>query len=108
MQIASSANVTISYQVNPRKRRHRPAKPPEKKTSLCPVPKGNKAIGCRVNVDFYEDEEGENHQITKWYKGTIIAYSKKGHVVTFDGYGPEHNETIKQLKSVEKGEVKLL
>jgi len=64
MQIASSANVTISYQVNPRKRRRRPAKPPEKKTSLCPVPKGNKAIGCRVNVEFYEDEEGENHQIT--------------------------------------------
>ena len=109
MQIASSANVTISYQANPRKRRRRPAKSPEKKASLSSVPKGTKAIGCRVNVEFYEGEEGESYQTTKWYKGTIIAYSKRGHVVTFDGYGPEHNETIKQLKkSVEKGEVRLL
>ena len=81
MQIASSANVTISYQANPRKRRRRPAKPPEKKASLSSVPKGTKAIGCRVNVEFYEGEEGESYQTTKWYKGTIVAYSKRGHVV---------------------------
>ena len=108
MQIAAAANVTISYQANPRKRRRRPAKPPEKKTSLCPIPKGSKAIGIKVNVEFYENED-EGCQTTKWYKGTIIAYSKRGHVVTFDGYGPDHNETIRHLKkSVEKGEVRLL
>ena len=44
---------------------------------------------------------------TKWYKGTIIAYGKKGHAVTFDGYGPEHNETIKQSKKSVEREVKL-
>ena len=52
IQIASSANVTISYQANPRKRRRRPAKPPEKKAFLSSVPKGTKAIRCRVNVEF--------------------------------------------------------
>ena len=90
MQIASSANVMISYQVNPRKRRCHPAKPPEKKASLSSVPKGTKAIGCRINVEFYEEEKGESYQTTKWYKSTIIAYSKRGHVVTFNEYGPEH------------------
>ena len=45
-----------------------------------------------------------------WYKGTIISYSRKdGYVVSFDGYGPEENETIKSLrKAVEKNEIKLL
>ena len=68
------------------------AKPPE---SLCQVPKGSKATGIRVNVEFYEDEEKEGCQTTKWYKGAIIAYSKRRHVVTFDGYGPEHNDIIR-------------
>ena len=54
-------------------------------------------IGCRVNVEFYEDEEKESYQTTKWYKGTININSKRGHVVTFDGYGPEHNEIIWHL-----------
>ena len=64
MQIAASASVTISYQANPRKRRCRPAKASEKKTSLCTVPKGSKAIGCRVNVEFYEGEKEEGCQTT--------------------------------------------
>ena len=107
MQLAAAANITVSYQINQRKRKRRPAKPPENKSSLCQVPKGSKAIGIRVNVEFYEEEEG--CQTTKWYKGTIIAYSRRGHVVTFDGYGPDHNETIRHLKkSLEKGEVRLL
>jgi len=39
----------------------------------------------------------------------VIAYSRKGYVVTFDGCGPEENETIKSLKqSQSKGELKLL
>ena len=83
MQIAASANVTVSYQVKPRRRSRRPAKPPKKKALLISVPKGTKAIGCRVNVEFYEEEEGESHQMTKWYKDTIIAYSKRGHVCSF-------------------------
>ena len=102
MKIAAAGNVTILYQVN-RKRRLHCAKIPEKKTFLCAVPKGNKAIGFRVNAEFYEGEEEEGHLNAKWYKDTIIAYSKRGHMVTFDGYSPEHNETIRHLKkSVEK------
>ena len=100
MQLAVAANVTVSYQINPSKRRRHPAKPPEKNTSLCQVPKGSKAIGFRVNVEFYEGEEEEDYQTTKWYKGTIIAYSKRGHDVTLDGYGPEHNETMRHLKKL--------
>ena len=43
------------------------------------------------------------------YKGTVISYNRQGHTVGFDGYGPEHNETIKSLrKAVEKGEVRLI
>ena len=39
----------------------------------------------------------------------IIAYNIKGHTMCFDGYGPEHNETIKSLrKAIERGEVKFL
>ena len=46
---------------------------------------------------------------TKWYKGTIVAYSKQGHTVSLNGYGPEHNEIIKSLrKRIERGEAKLL
>ena len=47
---------------------------------------------------FYEGEEEEGRQTTKWYKGTIIVYSKRRHVVTFDGYGIEQYETVRYLK----------
>jgi len=36
-------------------------------------------------------------------------HNKKGHLVTFDGCGPEENEIIKSLnKAIDKGEVKLI
>ena len=42
-------------------------------------------------------------------KGTVISYSRKGYVISFDGCGPEENEVIYSLKQgIEKGEVKLL
>ena len=67
---------------------------------------GKKAIGARVSVEFYNNEDGAGDNATKWYRGTIIAYNKRGHTVSFDGYGPEHNETIKSLrKAMERGEV---
>ena len=107
LQLASLANVTVSYQVANRKRSRRPPKPPESRGLLCAVPQGKKVIGARVSVEFYDDEDGDN--ATKWYRGTIIVYNKRGHTVSFDGYGPEHNETIKSLrKAMERGEVKLL
>ena len=44
------------------------------------------------------------------YQGTIIAYKpRQGHIVSFDGRGPEENEQIRSLKrAVEKGEIRLL
>ena len=40
---------------------------------------------------------------------SLLTGNKQGHTVSFDGYGPEHNETIKSLrKAIERGEVKLL
>ena len=102
MQVACNANVTISYHVKQRKRsvHGRPPKAPEKVAQL-KMPAGKRAIGTRLSVEFYENE---SEQSTVWYKGTIISYSRKdGYVVSFDGYGPEENETIKSLrKAVEK------
>jgi len=108
MQVACDANVTISYHTKQRKRSYcrRPPKAPEKVAQL-KIPAGKKAIGTRLSVEFYEDE---SEQSTVWYKGTIISYTRNdGYVVSFDGYGPEENETIKSLrKAVEKNEIKLL
>ena len=100
----------LSYQVAKRKRSRRLPKAPENRGLLCVIPQGKRAIGTRVSVEFYDDNDGiANKYATKWYRGTIIAYSKQGHTVSFDGYGPEHNETIKLLrKGIESGEVKLL
>ena len=76
---------------------------------LCAFPQGKKPIGVRVFVEFYDDEDGANDNATKWYRGTIIAYNKQVHTVSFDGYKLEHNETITSLrKAIERGEVKLL
>ena len=108
MQVACDANVTISYHTKQRKRSYcrRPPKAPEKVAQL-KIPAGKKAVGTRLSVEFYEDE---SEQSTVWYKGTIISYTRNdGYVVSFDGYGPEENETIKSLrKAVEKNEIKLL
>ena len=56
-------------------------------------------------VEFYENDQ----QTTRWYKGTVISYSRNGYVITFDGCGPDENELVKSLKQgVEKGEIKVL
>ena len=50
-----------------------------------------------------------DQQTTRWYKGTVISYSRNGYVITFDGCGPDENELVKSLKQgVEKGEIKVL
>ena len=105
-QLASRANVTISYHVKKRKRSRRPPKAPEKVAQLR-IPTGKKANGTRLSVEFYEDETKQN---TVWYKGTVISYSRQtGYVISFEGYGPEENETIVSLKkAAERNEIKLL
>jgi len=112
LQVATSANVTITYRKKSKQRARRPAKPPERRSSFQSssrsgsIPTGKRAIGTRVSVEFYLDED---QRTTKWYKGTVISYSKQGYLITFDGCGPQENEFIKSLKkAIEKGEVKMI
>ena len=108
LQVATNVGITISYAVKKRRRIRRPPKAPERRSALgIPVvPTGKKAIELRLSVEYYEDD---SQTATKWYKGTVISHSRKGCLVTFDGCGPQENETIKSIQQgVEKGEIKLL
>ena len=107
LQLASNANVTISYHVKQRRRSRRPAKALEKSSSLRAIPSGKQAIGTHLSAEFYTDDR---QQATTWYKGTVISYNRQqGYVITFDGFGPEENESIKCLrKAFEKKEIRLL
>ena len=106
LQVACNANITISYHTKQRQRSRRPPKAPEKAIQLT-IPTGKRAIGMRLSVEFYTDERKQN---TTWYKGTVISYSRRdGYIISFDGYGPEDNETIKSLKkAAERNEIKIL
>ena len=105
LQIASEVGITISYKTKKKKRNRRPPKARESRTALG-VPSGKKAVGLRVAVEYYNSDD---QQTTRWYKGTVISYSSRGYVITFDGCGPDENETIRSLKQgVDKGEIKLL
>ena len=93
LQIASEAGVTISYSTKKQKKKRRHPKAPESKSALGinKVPSGKKAVGLRVAVEYYLDNL---QTATRWYKGTVISYSRKGYVITFDGCGPEENEFL--------------
>ena len=106
LQVACNANITISYHTKQRQRSRRPPKAPEKVIQLV-IPTGKRAIGMRLSVEFYSDD---SKKTTTWYKGTVISYSRQnGYVISFDGYGPEDNETIKSLKkAAERNEIKIL
>ena len=39
-----------------------------------------------------------DQQTTRWYKGTVISYSRNGYIIIFDGCGPDENELVKSLK----------
>ena len=56
LQVAAGANITITYKTKKR-RTYRPAKPPEKRSSLHDnsIPTAKKAIGTHVSVEFYDD-----------------------------------------------------
>jgi len=43
---------------------------------MCTIPQSMRAIGARVSVEFYDDDNPDKNA-TKWYRGTIIAYSKQ-------------------------------
>ena len=84
LQIASEVGITISYKTKKQKRNRRPPKAPESRTALG-VPSGKKAVGLRVAVEYYNSDD----QQTRWYKGTVISYSSRGYVITFDGCWPD-------------------
>ena len=68
------------------------------------MPVGKRAVGLRVSMEFLNDDES-----TTWYKGTVISYSRKGYIVSFDGCGPEENEVVKSLKkAMDMGELKII
>ena len=70
------------------------------------MPSGKRAVGLWVAVEYYLNDQ---QNATHWYKGTIISYSRKGYVITFDRCGPDENEIFRSLKQgVDKGEIKLL
>ena len=107
LQVATEKGVSISYRVTKSHRRTRHApKAPEKKAALTPLPTGKRAVGLRVSMEFYNDD---SRKFTRWFKGTVISYSHKGYVVSFDDCGPEENEVIHSLKQgIDKGEIKFL
>ena len=74
LQLATEANVTISYQAKPRQKKFKPSKPSEKHSLLQikKIPNGSRAIGTRITVEFYDDD---SHTSTTWFKGTVISYS---------------------------------
>ena len=103
LQVAAEAGVTISYLTKKQRRTRCPSKTPESRLAI--VPSGKKSVGLRVSIEFYENDQ----ETTRWYKGTVISYSRKGYIITFDGCGPDEDEVVKSLKQgVEKGEIKLL
>ena len=53
------------------------------------MPVGKRAVGLHVSMEFFD---GDNDETTTWYKGSVISYSRRGYIVTFDGFGPEENE----------------
>ena len=63
-------------------------------------------MGLRVSMEFFD---GDNDETTTWYKGSVISYSRRGYIVTFDGFGPEENEVVQSLKkAIDMGELKIL
>ena len=81
----------ILYKETKETRRH--PKAPESKVALGinKVPSGTKVVGLRVAVEYFLNDQ---HTASCWFKGTVISYSRKGYVITFDGCGPEENEFL--------------
>lgn len=79
LQVASEAGVTISYSTKKQRKSRRPPKAPENRSALGinKVPLGKRAVGLRVAVEYYLNDQPQN--ATRWYKGTVISYSRKGY-----------------------------
>jgi len=100
LQFAAEAGVTISYSTRKQRKTRHPPKAPESRSAFIPL--GKKAIGLRVSVEFYENDQ----QTTRWFKGTVISYSQNGYIITFDGCGPDENELGQVIEArVEMGEI---
>ena len=100
LQIASEAGVTISYSTKKQRKKGDIPRPQKVNLHWALIKYlQEKAVGLWVAVEYYLDDL----QIaTRWYKGTVISYSRKGYVIIIDGCGPEENEScmfslLKQL-----------
>ena len=64
LQIASEAGVTISYSTKKRRKNRRPPKAPESRSALgIKVPSGQKAVGLRVAVEYFLDDQTHNQLV---------------------------------------------
>ena len=105
--IAVRKNVTLQYRKNQRTRKvgkrvkTSQTKPPETRRALgrFKVPVGNSTAGRRVAIEYEEKNADDPNATTKWYKGTILFYSRsKRYLVTFDGLPAEENDCIKNVR----------
>ena len=98
---------SISYNHTPRQKRKRKKvkdmsmgdalNPPDSKKKLAKkkIPKGEKAVGHLVDIEYQNGNEG-----TKWHRGRIILYNKsKGYCIRFEGEGPDGDSWEKGLSS---------
>ena len=78
LEVATTVNITITYQVKPRQRTRLPLKPPERWSALSSkskdIPIGKGTIGTHISVEFYNDSDCVS---TTWHKGTIIGATNK-------------------------------
>ena len=94
IQVATNTKITISYNPKTHERNYR-HKTKHSKLVTSNVPVGKRAVGLHVSMEFFDDDSEET---TTWYKGTVISYSRREYVVTFDGFE----------KAIDMGKLKML
>ena len=106
-RLATNANITIPYNSKKHKRSYCSRKSAKlSKLVTSDVPFDKRAVGLCVSMEFFDNDSDE---ITTWYKGTVISYSRRGYIVTFNGFEPEENEVVKSLKkAMDMEELKIL
>lgn len=83
--ILQVANITISCNAKKHKRNYCSYKSAvHSKSVTSNAPAGKRAVGLHFSMELFNDY---NYESTTWNKGTIIPYSRRGYLVTFDNFG---------------------